>query len=650
MADYQGKKVVIIGLGMTGLSCVDFFMARGVTPRVMDTRVAPPGLDKLPESVECHVGGLNDTWLLAADLIVASPGIALAHPSLSAAADAGVEIVGDIELFCREAQAPIIAITGSNGKSTVTTLVGEMAKAAGVNVGVGGNIGLPALMLLDTDRELYVLELSSFQLETTSSLQAVAATILNVTEDHMDRYPLGLQQYRAAKLRIYENAKTCVVNADDALTMPVRGADERCISFGVDVGDYHLNRQQGETWLRVKGEKVLNVKEMPLTGQHNYSNALAALALADAAGLPRASSLKALTTFTGLAHRFQLVLDHNGVRWINDSKATNVGSTEAALNGLQLDGTLYLLLGGDGTRSEKALNGYLGDVYRLLKEHGLHEKAAVYGVVYDFGDFMNVGFARRRQMEKYGRNIRIDRELSPETTDPKYVGEIFDKFLLPRISTDRGRRRLSADEAALRVRRLNIVAHCHGAYTALRLEEMMQEKMKELGYTPAERRQVQKQLLIMAQSPYCPLGQSQSTFVSFASVLDDEVSHYNNFEAAIRKINARREIPPCYFPGRQGSLFLVGSMGKDMDQHNFWGFHPSPEMSREGQALATLAAKVLINGVMTASEPIPSIENLAADTAESRRLFRVMETNGREIYRQITAESVALHCRKNEER
>ena len=136
MADYQGKKVVIIGLGMTGLSCVDFFMARGVTPRVMDTRVAPPGLDKLPESVECHVGGLNDTWLLAADLIVASPGIALAHPSLSAAADAGVEIVGDIELFCREAQAPIVAITGSNGKSTVTTLVGEMAKAAGKNVGV----------------------------------------------------------------------------------------------------------------------------------------------------------------------------------------------------------------------------------------------------------------------------------------------------------------------------------------------------------------------------------------------------------------------------------------------------------------------------------------------------------------------------------
>ncbi|EPO5655519.1 UDP-N-acetylmuramoyl-L-alanine--D-glutamate ligase [Klebsiella oxytoca] len=367
MADYQGKKVVIIGLGMTGLSCVDFFMARGVTPRVMDTRVAPAGLDKLPEAVERYVGGLNEDWLLTADLIVASPGIALAHPSLSAAADAGVEIVGDIELFCREAQAPVVAITGSNGKSTVTSLVGEMAKAAGMNVGVGGNIGLPALMLLDPERELYVLELSSFQLETTSSLRAVAATILNVTEDHMDRYPLGLQQYRAAKLRIYENARACIVNADDALTMPVRGADERCISFGVDAGDYHLNRQQGETWLRVKGEKVLNVKEMKISGQHNYSNALAALALADAAGLPRASSLKALTTFTGLAHRFQLVLEHNGVRWINDSKATNVGSTEAALNGLHLDGTLYLLLGGDGKSADfTPLSRYLtGDNIRL---------------------------------------------------------------------------------------------------------------------------------------------------------------------------------------------------------------------------------------------------------------------------------------------
>ncbi|MFE8152366.1 UDP-N-acetylmuramoyl-L-alanine--D-glutamate ligase [Brenneria goodwinii] len=367
MVDYQGKKVVIIGLGLTGLSCVDFFLARGVVPRVVDTRVSPPGLDKLPENVERHLGDLNESWLMDADLIVASPGIALSTPILGDAADAGIEIVGDIELFCREAQAPIVAITGSNGKSTVTTLVGDMARAAGWQVGVGGNIGLPALQLLQHECQLYVLELSSFQLETTSSLHAAAATILNVTEDHTNRYPLGLQQYRAAKLRIYENAKVCVVNADDALTMPIRGADERCVSFGVDVGDYHLNRQQGETWLRIKGERVLNTREIKLVGQHNYTNALAALALADAVGIPRSSALTALTAFTGLKHRFQLVWENNGVRWINDSKATNVGSTEAALSGLNIDGTLHLLLGGDGKSADFSplLRYFQGDNIRL---------------------------------------------------------------------------------------------------------------------------------------------------------------------------------------------------------------------------------------------------------------------------------------------
>ncbi|MDF7646968.1 UDP-N-acetylmuramoyl-L-alanine--D-glutamate ligase [Pantoea sp. Acro-805] len=368
MADYRGRKVVIIGLGITGLSCVDFFLAQGVTPRVMDTRVSPPGLDKLPEAVERYVGGINSDWLMASDLIIASPGIALAHPALSEAADAGIEIVGDIELFCREAQAPIVAITGSNGKSTVTTLVGEMARAAGCQVGVGGNIGLPALTLLKSPAQLYVLELSSFQLETTYSLKAAAATILNVTEDHMDRYPLGMQQYRAAKLRIYENASVCVVNADDGMTMPVRGVDARCVSFGINLGDYHLTQQQGSTWLRAQGEKVLNTDEMTLVGQHNFTNALAALALADAVHIPRASSLKALTTFTGLPHRFQLVHEANGVRWINDSKATNVGSTEAALNGLQVKGTLWLLLGGDGKAADfSSLTPYLqGDSVQLF--------------------------------------------------------------------------------------------------------------------------------------------------------------------------------------------------------------------------------------------------------------------------------------------
>ncbi|WP_335674127.1 UDP-N-acetylmuramoyl-L-alanine--D-glutamate ligase [Providencia stuartii] len=347
---YQGKKVTIIGLGLTGLSCVHFFLSQGVIPRVMDTRAVPPGVEQLPENVECHRGGLNNQWLQESDLIVASPGIALAIPELQQAANNGIEIVGDIELFCREADAPIIAITGSNGKSTVTSLVGEMATAAAISVGVGGNIGIPALSLLNQGHQLYVLELSSFQLETTSSLQALAATVLNVTEDHMDRYPLGLAQYREAKLRIYHNAQHCVVNAQDPLTLPTEGNSNTWTSFGVDNGDYYFDSLRRT--LVAKGQTLLNVDEMHLTGQHNYTNALAALALADIAGVDRDASLRVLKSYAGLVHRFQLVLLNNGVRWINDSKATNVGSTEAALNGLKVDGTLHLLLGGDGKSAD----------------------------------------------------------------------------------------------------------------------------------------------------------------------------------------------------------------------------------------------------------------------------------------------------------
>ncbi|MDC9593707.1 UDP-N-acetylmuramoyl-L-alanine--D-glutamate ligase [Xenorhabdus sp. IM139775] len=355
MTEYGNKKVVIVGLGLTGLSCVDFFMARGVTPRVMDTRaidprIVRPGSDKLPDSVECHTGSLNKPWLMDADLIVVSPGIALATPELQAAADAGIEIIGDIELFCREAIAPIVAITGSNGKSTVTTLVGEMAEEAGWQVGVGGNIGVPALALLKQPCQLYVLELSSFQLETTYSLQAAAATVLNVTEDHMVRYPKGLPQYRAAKLRIYDQAKVCVVNEQDALTLPETGKDNRCVSFGVDGGDYQLDSEHQQ--LLVNQHPVLATHEMQLAGLHNYTNGLAALALADAVGIPRAASLQALRTCAGLEHRFQVIHMRKGVRWVNDSKATNVGSTQAALRGLKLAGTLYLLLGGEGKMAD----------------------------------------------------------------------------------------------------------------------------------------------------------------------------------------------------------------------------------------------------------------------------------------------------------
>lgn len=344
--------MVIIGLGLTGLSCVDFFCTRAVTPRVMDTRFTPPGLEKLPVDIPRHLGSLNEAWLLEATLIVASPGISLSHPALSAAANAGIAIVGDIELFVREASAPVVAITASNGKSTVTRMVAEMATSASWQVGVGGNIGLPALMLLDMPRQLYVLELSSFQLETTYSLQAAAATVLNISEDHMNRYPLGFQQYRTAKLKIYHNAVVCVINADDALTLPMRGNDARRLSFGVEHGDYYLSQRAGKTWLMARGKPLLNCAEMTVDGRHNYTNALAALALADAIGIPHAASLSTLRQFRALSHRFELVHDRHGVRWINDSKSTNVGSTKAALNGLTVKGTLHLVLGGDGKSAD----------------------------------------------------------------------------------------------------------------------------------------------------------------------------------------------------------------------------------------------------------------------------------------------------------
>ena len=353
MVNYQGKNVVIIGLGITGLSCVDYFLAQNVIPKVIDTRLQPQGLEQLDERVDYHLGELKIDWLLAADLIIVSPGIALFTPELKQAADKGIEIIGDIELFCREVNLQnnkkIVAITGANGKTTVTTLVGEIVKSAGIKVGVGGNIGQPALALLNQDCDVYVLELSSFQLETTSSLKATVATILNISEDHMDRYPLGLKQYTAAKQRIYHNAKYCIINHDDQLTFPI-SKHHYTVSFGLKEGDYHLDEQC--KYLIAQNHAVLSTKDMKLTGSHNYLNALAALAITDKLNIDRQSSLATIMNFQGLPHRFELVLEQNGVKWINDSKATNVGSTEAALKSVVCHGKLYLLLGGDGKSAD----------------------------------------------------------------------------------------------------------------------------------------------------------------------------------------------------------------------------------------------------------------------------------------------------------
>jgi UDP-N-acetylmuramoylalanine--D-glutamate ligase len=341
------KQVVIIGLGKTGLSCVTYFRQRGITPVVMDTRENPSGKESLPAECRLLTGPLDADTLCSASLIVASPGVALATPALQVAKAAGVEIVGDIELFAREAKAPIVAITGSNGKSTVTALVGLMAAEAGFKVGVGGNIGTPALDLLLQPADLYVLELSSFQLETTSSLKPAAAVILNLSEDHLDRYD-GMAGYLAAKQRIFSNAKRIVVNRDDAATYPPQQSYWQ--SFGLNAEAYGRIQRDNQLWLSVAGKPVLPVSELNIVGAHNQMNALAAMALADAAAIPQPAQLNVLRSFSGLEHRCQFVREVNGVRWINDSKATNVGSTLAAVAGVgeSVKGRLWLLAGGQG--------------------------------------------------------------------------------------------------------------------------------------------------------------------------------------------------------------------------------------------------------------------------------------------------------------
>ena len=339
--------VVVVGLGITGLSVVKHLRKNQpqLVVKVIDTRVNPPGAERLPEGVQLHSGGWNTDWLSDADLIVTNPGIALATPEIQAVLAKGTAVVGDIELFAWAVQKPVIAITGSNGKSTVTDLTGVMAKAAGLDVGVGGNIGVPALDLLEQDADLYVLELSSFQLETTSSLKLKAAAFLNLSEDHMDRYQ-GMSDYRQAKLRIFNHAALAVVNRDDQETFP--DAEMPLVTFGSDNQDFGLEVDGNRTWLLDHGQRVVASDELKLVGKHNLSNALVALALLKAADVNYHKALNALKNYTGLTHRCQVVADNQGVKWVNDSKATNIASTMAALSGLESTGKLYLLVGGVG--------------------------------------------------------------------------------------------------------------------------------------------------------------------------------------------------------------------------------------------------------------------------------------------------------------
>ncbi|HDZ56606.1 MAG TPA: UDP-N-acetylmuramoyl-L-alanine--D-glutamate ligase [Pseudomonas xinjiangensis] len=355
------KKRIIVGLGLTGLSVARYLVGRGLPFGVADTRQQPPGLDQLKRfapMADLHLGELDADVLSSAVELVVSPGIALSAPALQKAKASGVNLIGDIELFAREAKAPIVAITGSNAKSTVTTLVGDMARAAGRRVAVGGNLGTPVLDLLDHKADLYVLELSSFQLETTDQLNAEVATVLNVSEDHMDRYA-SVVSYHQAKHRIFRGARQVVFNRDDSLSRPLVSDALPRFSFGLSRPDFKgfgLVEEGGQTCLAFEFNALMPVSELKIRGAHNQANALAALALGHAVGLPMDAMLHALREFTGLPHRCQWVGCSAGVDFYDDSKATNVGAALAAINGLAADlkGKQILIAGGDGKGADFA--------------------------------------------------------------------------------------------------------------------------------------------------------------------------------------------------------------------------------------------------------------------------------------------------------
>jgi len=354
MESLSHKRVLIVGLGKTGLSCARYLYDHGIEVAVTDSRAHPPALDELQEhypDVAIFVDGFSPEAFARATCLIVSPGISLREPLIVEARARGAEIVGDIELFARNVNAPVVAITGSNGKSTVTSLLGEMALAAGLDVRVGGNIGVPALDLLHDPRpDLYVLELSSFQLETTESLNACAAAILNISEDHMDRYH-NLNDYTAAKAKVYYGTGTLIVNLDDAAVM----ATVKLIRQGRDVlgftsakpaeNQFGVCIKDNKEFLCYGNESLIAVSELKIKGKHNVVNALAALALGKEAKLPLENMLAGLRSFPGLPHRSQWVAEQNGIAWYNDSKATNVGAAIAAIEGINAN-SIILIAGG----------------------------------------------------------------------------------------------------------------------------------------------------------------------------------------------------------------------------------------------------------------------------------------------------------------
>lgn len=345
-------RTLVIGAGTTGVSCARHLMARGVEFSVADSRAQPPGaaaLQTLAPQVQKHFGPFSTALLDGVDQVLVSPGVSLREPLLVEARTRGIEVLGDIELFARQAQAPVAAVTGTNGKSTVTTLLAAMAQASGSSVLAGGNLGRAALDLLaEPTPDLYVLELSSFQLETTGSLNTQVAAVLNLTPDHMDRHG-SVQEYAAAKARILRGSHCAVLNFDDATVRAMAPAGAQVIGFTLQENVealYRTSQQAGDTVLMCGQEPLVALSELRISGQHNVANALAALAMADALDLDLAPCLQALRDFAGLPHRSQWVAEVAGVRYVDDSKGTNVGATLAAVNGMS--GPLVMIAGGQG--------------------------------------------------------------------------------------------------------------------------------------------------------------------------------------------------------------------------------------------------------------------------------------------------------------
>ena len=350
----QQRTTLVVGLGVTGLSVVRHLHGQGSCVSVADVAERPhalAALRALNPNIEFRSGEFDSAWFAKFDTLVVSPGISLATAAIVAARTAGAEIIGDIEMYARTSDVPVIAVTGSNGKSTVTALTGEILAHAGLNVAVGGNIGTAALDLVESPAvaDIHVLELSSFQLETTSSLNPRVACVLNVAADHLDRYA-DIEQYVDAKRRIFLGAEAAILNRDDTRVAAFAAAlaDRRIRSFGnsrpTTTEDYGIAERDGRQWIVRGARELVAVDALTLIGQHNALNVMAALALAESAGVDPAVGIEAAVNFRGLAHRTEVVGEWSGVRWINDSKGTNVGATVAAVYGV--DAPLVLIAGG----------------------------------------------------------------------------------------------------------------------------------------------------------------------------------------------------------------------------------------------------------------------------------------------------------------